>query len=111
MSRSKSLLRNLRALFTDDFLDRWESQDASLDDRARQLGERMDGLEPRLEGRADAYESAVGVRIEERFAALEARRDARADAFETTVTRRANEFEAVINARVDSFESSVTGRW
>jgi len=133
MSRSKSLLRNLRALFTDDFLDRWESQDASLDDRARQLGERMDGLEPRLEGRADAYESAVDVRIEERFAAieqrldgyqsaidariderfaaLEARSDARADAFETTVTRRANEFEAVINARVDSFESSVTGRW
>jgi SAM-dependent methyltransferase len=106
MSRSKSLLRNFRTLFADDFIERWRANDARLDERTGLLDERMTALENRLEERASNYERAIDTRLDERFSAL----DARLDDYQKSIDMRLEERFSAIDGRLDSHQSALDKR-
>jgi len=105
MSRIKSIARNLRSFFTQDYLNLWQAQDARLDERFEELGRRVDArfeeIDRRVDARNDAYEAAVDRRIEERFSALEQR----AGEHEAALDARGEERFSAIEQRLDARQS------
>lgn len=93
----KSLLRNLKLLFTDDFGNRWQTQTHEFSERSAEMVARMSELETALNVRADNYEKAVDTRLDERMAAL----DARVETQRQTIETRLDEYQAALDARIE----------
>ncbi|HZS03816.1 MAG TPA: methyltransferase domain-containing protein [Blastocatellia bacterium] len=112
MSRIRNITRNLRALFAQDFNERWQGHDERLDSYEQRhaeradsyeasINERTDKFEAAISGRADNYEATIDARIETRFAAIEHHLDEWLDEKIVALERRLDDYQAAVNTQVN----------
>jgi SAM-dependent methyltransferase len=98
MNKVQMIVRNLRALLSDDAVARRQAEDK----RAESLTARQGAAEERLD--------ALGAELERRLAELREGLEKRADAYETGVNARLDGFEQAVSARLDGYEAAVDAR-